>query len=52
MLQSIRETGNTKMLLKTDGELAVVQLQEQITAQREHQNGFAESTGTRPSSER
>ena len=24
--QSIRETGNTKMLLKTDGEPAIVQL--------------------------
>ena len=33
VLQSIRVTGNTKMFLKTDGEPAVVQLQEQIMAQ-------------------
>ena len=52
VLQSIRETGHTKMLLKTEGEPAIVQLQEQIIAQREHLSDFAESTGTRPSSER
>ena len=36
VLESIRKTGNTKMLLKTDGEPAIVQLQEQIIAQRDH----------------
>ena len=37
VLQSIRENGNTMMLFKTDdGEPAIVQLQEQIIAQREH----------------
>ena len=36
VLQSIRETGNTKMVLKTDGEPAIVQLQEQIIIEREH----------------
>ena len=36
VLQSIRETGNTNMLLKTDGEPAIVQLQEQIITEREH----------------
>ena len=39
VLQSIRETGNTKMVLKTDGELATVQLQEQIITEREHKTG-------------
>ena len=36
VLQSIRETGNTKMLPQTDGEPATVQLREQIIAPREH----------------
>ena len=36
VLQSIRETGNTKMVLKTDGEQAMVQLQEQIITEREN----------------
>ena len=36
VLQSIGETGNTKMVLKTDGEPATVQLQEQIITEREH----------------
>ena len=36
VLQGIRETGNTKMVLKTDGEPAIVQLEEQIVTEREH----------------
>ena len=36
VLQSIRETGNTKIILKTDGEPAIIQLQERIIAEREH----------------
>ena len=36
VLQSIRETGNTKMVLKTDGDPAMAQLQEQIITEREH----------------
>eukprot|EP00974_Lingulodinium_polyedra_P071951 6963391-Lingulodinium_polyedra.AAC.1 len=36
VIESIKETGNTKMILKTDGEPALAQVQEAIIAQRGH----------------
>ena len=36
VLQSIRETGNTTMVLKTDEEPPNVQLKEHIITEREH----------------
>ena len=37
VLKSIGETGNTRMRLKTDGEPALIQVQEKITEERNHE---------------
>ena len=37
VLKSLSETGNTRMILKTDGEIAIVQLQEEIAKKRQHE---------------
>ena len=37
VLKSIAETGNTRMILKTDGESAIIQLQEEIAQKRKHE---------------
>ena len=37
VLKSIAETGNTRMILKADGEPAIIQLQEEIAQKRKHE---------------
>ena len=36
VIESIKETGNTGMVLKTDGEPAIVQVQEAVLGKRQH----------------
>ena len=36
VMRSISDTGNTTIALKTDGEPAIIQLQEKIISEREH----------------
>ena len=36
VLRSINESGNTKIVLKTDGEPAIIQVQEKVVAERSH----------------